>query len=104
MRFVWGTFPSHQAKPPTMTRARSTAFHLMRLFDASPLAVYVIDDARRIVYCNPACAQWVGAPAESLIGERCDYHSAPGDNPAHDAACSLCPPPESLNGGVRNHA
>jgi DNA-binding NtrC family response regulator len=83
-----------------MTRARSTAFNLVRLLDASPLAVYAIDDARRIVYCNPACAQWVGVSAESLVGVCCDYHSAPTGDAVRDAACRLCPPPARFEGGA----
>ncbi|MEX0585319.1 MAG: helix-turn-helix domain-containing protein, partial [Pirellulales bacterium] len=50
------------------------------------------------VYCNAACAQWVGVPAETLLGERCDYHSAEAEDTARAAACALCPPPGRLVG------
>lgn len=60
--------------------------------------VYVLDADRAILFCNPACAAWVGVEAESLAGRRVDYvagdevHGLPG------AAAGLCPPPEVFAG------
>ena len=56
-----------------------------------------------IVYCNPACAAWVGVPAEELIGQTCVY-GAPAEGVAVTraaiAAARLCPPPGALAEGV----
>lgn len=60
--------------------------------------VYVLDADRAILFCNPACAAWVGVEAESLVGRRVDYvagdevHGLPG------AAAGLCPPPDVFAG------
>jgi DNA-binding NtrC family response regulator len=67
---------------------------LVRLLDQSAAPLYLLDARRRLVYCNQACAQWVGVPTEQLVGRRCDYHS----DPTADAACRLCPPPEAFGG------
>ncbi len=81
-----------------MARNRSTAGALQRLMSESSLPVYVLDDQRRIVYCNPACVEWTGIEAAQLIGARCDYHSLPQDSDGERAAAGLCPPPEVFGG------
>ena len=57
---------------------------------------YVLDDRRKIVYCNEACACWLGVDPQELIGRRCDYHS--GDVSTDELAAALCPPPEVFRG------
>lgn len=70
----------------------------VELFDGSSAPMYVVDDNRRIVYCNPACCRWLGVSAAELIGQRCTYHTSPAAQGAPAAA--LCPPPKSFCGQV----
>src|SRR5439155_3812928 len=59
-----------------------------------------LDARRQIVFANRALAQWLAIDAEELLGRRCDYHAAAGDDP-HQAACAaLCPPPEAFTGQI----
>ena len=68
------------------------------MLDASASPVYVLDEQRRLVFGNPACAAWVGVPLEELIGRKCSYHWPAEGTPAEVAAAGLCPPPEVLAG------
>ena len=88
------------AEPPSveifMARKRSVAKELVSLLQTSPRPVYVLDDRRRIVFCNDACCVWLGTSPEHLIGQQCNYRGrsvAPGD-----LAAALCPPPEVFTG------
>ncbi|MCA9143268.1 MAG: sigma 54-interacting transcriptional regulator [Planctomycetaceae bacterium] len=81
-----------------MARERAIANQLARLLGASNLPIYAVDDRRHIVYCNAACADWVGAEVEELIGQRCDYDSANSGDRLADLAARLCPPPEAFLG------
>ncbi|MEE3369520.1 MAG: sigma 54-interacting transcriptional regulator [Planctomycetota bacterium] len=81
-----------------MARKRSSANALKQLLSASSLPILVLDDQRRIVFANEACCRWVDVVEEDLVGQRCDYHSAPRSTPAEDAASGLCPPPEVFTG------
>ena len=79
-----------------MARKRSVAKELVSLLQTSPRPVYVLDDRRRIVFCNDACCAWLGTSPEHLIGQQCNYRgrsAAPGD-----FAAALCPPPEVFTG------
>lgn len=80
-----------------MSRLRTIAVDLAELLDDSVAPIYVLDDERRIVYCNAACAQWTGLKAADLVGQRCGFHTA--DEPgAADVAAGLCPPPKVFCG------
>ncbi|MHB8971168.1 MAG: AAA-type ATPase lid domain-containing protein [Pirellulaceae bacterium] len=81
-----------------MARAHSKENALGKLLDASPLAVYVLDDQRQIIYCNTACGELLGLDGAQLIGQRCVYRVAPSGSTLADIAASLCPPPEVLSG------
>ena len=83
-----------------MARVRSARTELAELLNSAVAPVYVLDDQRRIVYCNPALATWVGEPVERIVGLQCDYHSVPADSPAPAIAAGLCPPPEAFSGRV----
>ncbi len=81
-----------------MPRARTTAVDLARLLDDSDAPIYVLDDERRIVFCNDACQRWTGVSADDLIGRQCMYHS-PEDGSGLDALiAALCPPPKVFSG------
>ncbi len=73
---------------------RAALFHLLE--DATA-PVYVIDDSRKIIYCNAALASWLAIDAEELIGQRCDYHSQRDAGDVVNFA-GLCPPPSVFNG------
>ena len=81
-----------------MARKRSTANALKQLLSVSSLPIFVLDDQRHIVFCNEACCRWVNVSEDELVGQRCDYHSAPRSTIAEDVASGLCPPPEVFAG------
>ena len=58
-----------------------------------------------IVYCNKACADWLGLPAEDVVGKSCAYASSadPSEVGIHSQLAGLCPPPEVFS-GVRSSA
>ena len=81
-----------------MARPRASITALGKLLGGLGEPVYVLDEDREIIYCNAACAAWIGLRVEQLCGERCDFHSRGSpDNPASIAA-ALCPPPEVFAG------
>lgn len=79
-----------------MARERAIANQLAKLFGASNLPIYAVDDRRQIVFCNLSCADWLGATVEELVGQRCDYDSADSGDRLADLAARLCPPPEAF--------
>ncbi|MCY2988159.1 MAG: sigma 54-interacting transcriptional regulator [Planctomycetota bacterium] len=81
-----------------MTSPQSPKTALAKLLAICSLPMYAVDERRRIVYCNPACAGWLGIEPATLIGQRCDYHSAGPPGAAEDLAAGLCPPPEVFHG------
>jgi len=93
------------------------------------MPVYVVDDQRRIVFCNEATADWLGRPAAELVDVVCHFHASDfqGETPTRggptkssdaqanssdaqaksgDAqylamqAAGLCPPPEAFAGQI----
>ena len=81
-----------------MARERAIANQLANLLSASNVPIYAVDDRRRVVFCNAACAEWLGVTVEELIGQRCDYGSADSGDRIADLAAKLCPPPEAFLG------
>lgn len=79
-----------------MPTARAT-HDLLRLLQDAAQPVYLVDDERRIVFLNAACCQWVGTPADDLIGRYCRWQSSHCDT-VGAAVDSLCPPPEAFHG------
>ena len=53
-----------------MSKVQSAISELASLLDDSLAPVYVLDEDRRIIYCNPACARWIGIRPSELLGER----------------------------------
>lgn len=76
---------------------RSSAFGLASVLDRSPLAIYVVDDAHEIVFCNRACCELLSIQPVDLIGQKCAYHSQLEEGMAA-IATALCPPPEAFEG------
>jgi DNA-binding NtrC family response regulator len=64
--------------------------------DQAAQPIYLLDDARRILYCNPACLQWLSAPASTVIGQRVDFHS--GLVGPQSPWSGLCPSPNVFSG------
>src|SRR5437660_1000371 len=79
-----------------MRPSRATS-DLIRLLQAISQPLYFVDDQRRIIFLNDACAKWLGVEASDLIGRACRYESADLD-PLAAAADVLCPPPEVFHG------
>ena len=84
-----------------MADVQSTAAELAGLLDDSLAPVYVLDEDRRIIYCNPACARWTGVSTSELLGAQCVFHSEPDDGSAAAIAVALCPPPKVFSGKPR---
>ena len=79
-----------------MARTRSSNKQFLALLASSSRPIYAIDDRRQIVYCNEACAAWLGVDAKELLGRQCDYHA--GDVSTDELAAALCPPPQAFYG------
>jgi DNA-binding NtrC family response regulator len=77
---------------------RTLAAEVARLFAAAAEPIYLLDDERTLVYCNAACCAWLGAAAEELIGQKCDFHSSSVAEPAVQRVAGLCPPAEAFSG------
>jgi DNA-binding NtrC family response regulator len=88
-----------------MSLTRYTATDLARFLDNGAAPIYVLDEDRRIIFCNRACADWLGVQLEALLGQQCNYHApAPcagdgsGVQPASQIGAGLCPPPQVFSG------
>ncbi len=81
---------------------RSPFHELLRLLKSLGQPLYVVDDERRMVYLNDACAEWLGCEPADLLGRVCRYQSGDPD-PVAAAADTLCSPPEVFQ-GRRVHA
>jgi DNA-binding NtrC family response regulator len=77
---------------------RSSAVRLPKLLDAALSPVYVVDERRRIVYRNRACAELLGDQADAVIGQECRYSSSDELGATAALAAALCPPPEAFEG------
>jgi DNA-binding NtrC family response regulator len=81
-----------------MSRIHTTATDLARLLDDGAAPLYVLDEDRRIIYCNAACAEWVGVAPDDLIGHQCNYHAPGAQGGPAAVAVGLCPPPQVFSG------
>jgi transcriptional regulator with PAS, ATPase and Fis domain len=81
-----------------MSRFRTTAADLARFLEDGAAPVYLLDEDRRIVFCNDACALWVGLAPDQLVGQQCNYHPPDEPSGAAAAASGLCPPPKVFSG------
>jgi transcriptional regulator with PAS, ATPase and Fis domain len=86
---------------PRMASLQSIAIELASLLDDSQAPVYVLDEDRRIMYCNPACARWTGVEAGELLGQQCVYQAEIADASPQGIAAGLCPPPKTFSGHVQ---
>lgn len=77
---------------------RTTAGELARLLNSLTAGVYVLDEDRRIVFCNRALAAWVGREPNELMDQRCEYRPPDDLSNVAAAAAGLCPPPDVLAG------
>jgi DNA-binding protein Fis len=80
----------------------SAAGTLSSLLDRSTRPVYVVDDQRRVIYCNEALAVWLDVARNRIVGRSVEYHSEPPSGVSSDRDDSplagLCPPPRALDG------
>ncbi len=88
-----------------MAVSRGMTTELARVFAGTAAPIYVLDDDRRIVYCNAVCAEWLKLPADDIFGKTCVYSSSDAAiaDPILARLAGLCPPPESF-AGVRSVA
>jgi DNA-binding NtrC family response regulator len=71
---------------------------LARFFNAAADPFYVVDDERRIIFLNEACAKWLGCKPVNLLGRECRYTSIETDDYVQSLVNSLCPPPQTFAG------
>ena len=81
-----------------MARIRSNGNVLKNTLDAAPRPVYVVDEQRRIVYCNAALEELVGVERAQLVGLGCTYQMPTSGSSPSEVASSLCPPPTACGG------
>ena len=81
-----------------MPRLRSRSNRLAEILDASDRPLYVLNEQRCIVFCNTACADWLGRPLEEIVGVRCDFDAGESGGPGKDLSAALCPPPQVFAG------
>jgi DNA-binding NtrC family response regulator len=76
------------------------AAELAKLLASTAAPIYLLDERRRIVYCNPTCAAWLELPAEELVGKACVFASCSDAvlEPMVAHVAGLCPPPDVLAG------
>lgn len=77
---------------------RPRANDLARFFNSTTDPFYVVDDGRRLVFLNEACAEWLGCKPDELLGRECRYASIETDDPVQLFVNALCPPPQSFAG------
>ena len=81
-----------------MRSTDSTFTESAKRLAATATPIYLVDDRRRIVFCNTACAAWAEVEAPALVGRECRYHSQPAAERADTVAAAFCPPPEVFAG------
>ena len=81
-----------------MATSRRSRRSGVQLLEEAAAPIYLLDDSRRIVYCNPACARWLKCEIAELVGRRCDYHSRGDVTHSDPTAAGLCPPPAAFVG------
>ncbi len=81
-----------------MPSTKPTAATLHRLLLDAPDPLYVLDAKRTIIFCNEACADWLGVKLADLLGRRVDYVAGDPTAGAPGVAAGLCPPPEAFHG------
>lgn len=81
-----------------MPSSRTSITDLARLLESSSQPIYALDDQRRIVFANRACAAWLGCAVGELLEQECRYSSS-AELPGIEAlAAALAPPPEVYAG------
>jgi DNA-binding NtrC family response regulator len=81
-----------------MDSIRSSWNRVRKLLDATEQPIYVLDADRRLIYLNTACCDWLGVPAEALLGLACRYAAAAESAGPQAVADLLCPPPDAFHG------
>ncbi len=81
-----------------MARSRSISAALIRLFDASPSPIIVMNHQRKVEYCNASCSEWLKLDVDQLVGQVANYQCVVASSNEADLASALCPPPEVFAG------
>ncbi len=89
-----------------MSFSNDAAVELARFLGNGAAPIYVLDEDRRIVFYNAACAAWLGISADALLGQKCNYHTPAGDalegGTLAALAAGLCPPPQAFAGRAQS--
>lgn len=81
-----------------MSPKRAPAVRLPKFLDGVQTPIYVVDERRRIVYRNRACAELLGELADEVIGQECRYSSSDELTGIAALAAALSPPPDAFHG------
>lgn len=74
-----------------MPSRRSGAAELSRLLASVAAPVYLLDEDRRLLYANRACAEFAGCPIDELLGTVLAYATEASND--RSTINALCPPP-----------
>ncbi len=85
-----------------MGRPRSAIASLARLLDKISQPVYAVDSDRRLIFCNQACVDWTGVPADRLVGQLCHFDAATAGKRPAAVAAALGPPPTVWEGQLQS--
>ena len=80
-----------------MPSPRSSSQDLTRLLNSLRQPICILDDERRIVFANRACARWLEVQPADLGGQVARHQSGASER-IEQAADAICPPPEVLHG------
>ena len=60
--------------------------------------MYALNEKRKVIFCNEACATWLKIDEDDIVGNVLEYHSHELDEPVLEILSGLCPPPEVFSG------
>src|SRR5262245_18974940 len=83
-----------------MPRLPSGGRLVARTLEEAASPAFALDSQRQIVFANQALAAWLGVDAAQLVGRRCNYDAAGGDDSLAAICAGLCPPPDAFSGKV----
>lgn len=81
-----------------MPRPRSSTSNLVRLLNRSSGPIYALNEKRKVIFCNEACATWLKLDVDDIVGKVLEYHSRELDESILEILSGLCPPPEVFSG------
>lgn len=80
---------------PPASRKRSP---IERWVGQSSIPVFVVAADHSVVYFNTGCERLTGWPADSVIGQTCQYATAAASSSVESVTGAICPPPDAWRG------